>query len=129
MSQESNLAQGGPLGFSDAGRRVSDTIQLHLLADQEGNLGRWCAFKLEDGTSDNVVYDNPEDAAGHQTYYKACAYFQIKYSGMSPREADTMLGYYRRVYEAGNVPPVLQAYEQARQARRGAGLYLPGRDF
>lgn len=119
MNPESGLAgDPGPLGaYSDAARRVSDAITLHLLADGDGNHGKWCAFRLSDGTSDGVVYDDPVVAADHQLHYKQCAYIQIHRGGMSPRAASVMLNYYGTVYDAGNVPPSLFAYHRAYQER------------
>lgn len=124
MNEESGLAgDRGPLGlYSDEARRVSDGVTLHLLADRDGNHGKWLAFRLSDGTSDGVVYDTPIEAADAQLHYRQCMYVQIAHSGMSPKEASVMLNYYRKVYDAGNVPPVLVAYHRAK-------LALPGRDF
>lgn len=121
---DSNLAgDPGPLGaYSDAARRISDTITLHLLADGDGNHLKWLAFKLSDGTSDGVVYDDPVAAADHQLHYKQCAYIQIHRGGMSAKAAAVMLTYYRKVYEAGNVPPSLVAYQRAK-------LIVPGRNI
>lgn len=116
---DSNLAgDPGPLGaYSDAARRVSEAITLHMLADGDGNFGKWCAFRLSDGTSDDVVYDDPVTAADHQLHYKQCAYIQIHRGGLSPRGAQVMLTYYRAVYDAGNVPPSLVAYQRAKLLR------------
>lgn len=119
MSAESGLAgDPGPLGtYSDAARRISDTITLHLLADGDGNYGKWCAFRLSDGKSDGVVYDDPVVAADNQLHYKQCAYIQIHRGGLSAKGAQVMLTYYRAVYDAGNVPPTLVAYHRAYEAR------------
>lgn len=112
----------GPLGaFSDAARRVSDAITLHLLADGDGNHLKWLAFRLSDGTSDGVVYDNPVDAADHQLHYKQCAYIQIHRGGLSPKGAAVMLNYYRICFENDKVPPTLVAYQRAK-------LIVPGRN-
>jgi hypothetical protein len=111
----------GPLGaYSDAARRISDTITMHLLADGDGNHLKWCAFRLSDGGTDGVVYDDPVSAADHQLHYKQCAYIQIHRGGISAKAASVMLTYYRRVYDAGNVPPSLVAYQRAK-------LAVPGR--
>ena len=110
----------GPLGaYSDAARRISDAMTLHLLADKDGNRGKWLAFRLSDGTSDGVVYDDPVAAADAQLHYKQCAYIQIHFGGITPRAASVMLDYYRRVYDAGNVPPTLVAYQRAKLLRPG----------
>jgi hypothetical protein len=124
INEESGLAgDPGLFGlYSDEARRISDSVHLHLLADRAGNHGKWLAFRLSDGTGDDTVYDTPIEAADAQLHYKQCMYVQINHSGMSPKEASVMLNYYRKVYDAGNVPPVLVAYHRAK-------LALPGRDF
>lgn len=124
MSDESGLAgDPGALGlYEDAARRISDTMTLHIVADREGNHGKWFACRLSDGTTDGVLYDTCNDAADAQLHYKQCAYFQVNRGGMSYREASVMLNYYRKVYDAGNLPPALVGYNRAK-------LALPGRDF
>lgn len=110
----------GPLGqYSDAARRISDTVTLHILADGDGNWRKWIACRLSDGTSDGVVYDDPVAAADAQLHYKQCAYIQLHRGGITPRAAEVMLTYYRKVYDAGNVPPTLVAYQRAKLLRPG----------
>jgi hypothetical protein len=119
MTADSAMAgDPGPLGaYSDAARRVSDEVTMHMTADREGTYGKWLAFRLSDGTSDGVVYDDPVAAADAQLHYKQCAYIQIHRMGISPKAAAVMLAYYRRVYDAGNVPPTLVAYQRAKLLR------------
>lgn len=107
---DSKLAPPGPLGYipSDAGKRMAEVITTHILADRAGNHGRWVAIRLSDGGSDMVVYDSVQVAANYQLHYKQCAYVRIPGDGMSAREADVILAYHRRVYDAGNLPPYLQ---------------------
>lgn len=104
----SGMAEGGPLGFSDAAKRASDIVALHLAADMEGNRGRWVAIRLSDGGSDGVVYDLLSDAVRNQLHYRQCMYVPIAFGGLPPQEADVMLAYHRRVYDAGNLPPYLE---------------------
>lgn len=105
----SGLVPPGPLGNipSDAAKRMSDAINLHLMADRQGNAGRWVAIRLSDGGSDGVVYDNVAHAANAQLHYRQCAYVRISQGGMTPREAEVVLAYHRKVYDAGNLPPYL----------------------
>jgi hypothetical protein len=100
-----------PLGLvSDAARRASDAVNLALLADREGNVGRWIALRLSDGGSDGVVYDRVEHAANAQLHYQLCMYVRIPPGGMPPREAEGALAYHRAVYDAGHRPPYLDGY-------------------
>lgn len=102
---------GGPLGvYSDAARRAHETVNTHLVVDPEGNRGRWVAIRLSDGGSDGVVYDHVIDAANHQLHYQTCMYLRIPWGGLPVAEAETLLTYHRRVYDAGNRPPYLEGY-------------------
>jgi hypothetical protein len=53
-------------GHTDAAKRVSDTARLHVLAHGQAAIGRWFACRLEDGSSDNTLYDSKRDAVRHQ---------------------------------------------------------------
>lgn len=99
-----------PFGFSDEAKRASDVVNLALIADPEGNRNRWIAIRLSDGGSDGVLYDTPADAAWHQLHYQMCMYVQIPWSGLPAREAEILLAYHRRVYDAGNRPPYLDGF-------------------
>jgi hypothetical protein len=108
--RESALVPAGPLGRipSDAGKRMSDILTTHYLADRAGNRGRWVAIRLSDGGSDGVVYDTVEVAAAFQLHYRQCAYIMIRDAIPGPLECDVILAYHRKVYDAGNLPPYLQ---------------------
>lgn len=80
--------------FIDAGKRISDTVSLHLLvtSDLLNNVGRWCAFRLQDGTSDNAVYDTKEDAIRHQKGDpKQYCYLKITPDGITLKDAMSYL--------------------------------------
>lgn len=95
---------------SDAARRASDAVNLALLADRAGNVGRWVAIRLSDGGTDGVVYDRPEHAAHAQIHHQLCMYVEIRSGGMPPAEAESALAYHRMVYDAGNRPPYLDGF-------------------
>jgi hypothetical protein len=103
--------RGGPLGvYTDAARRAHEIVNTHLMVDPEGNRGRWVALRLSDGGSDGVVYDDVAAAADHQLHYQQCMYVRIPWGGLPVAEAETLLTYHRRVYDAGNRPPYLEGY-------------------
>lgn len=111
MSGIPGYPTGGPLGvYSDVARRASDIVAEHLLGDAEGNRGRWVAIRLSDGGSDKVVYDSVADAANAQLHWQMCMYLRIPWGGLPVAEAETLLTYHRRVYDAGNRPPYLHGY-------------------
>lgn len=92
-----------PFGdHSDAAKRISDTYTLHRLADPYGNIGSWFAAALQDGTSDNTLYDSKPDAIRHQhhneNYY---TFIQIVPAMMTPCEAEVMLKVARMIYAKG----------------------------
>lgn len=110
MREISALVPPGPLGFvpTDAAKRMSDEITLHALADPAGNRGRIIAVRLSDGGSDGVLYPDVQTAAENQLHYRQCAYVPLSAGGMNAREADVVLAYHRRAYDAGNLPPYLE---------------------
>lgn len=89
------------LRHSDAAKRLCDTYNLHRIADPIGNLGRWFAVAISDGTTDNVLYDSRIDAIKHQhhneMYY---AYIQIVPMTMDLCDAELYLSGVRKTYDA-----------------------------
>lgn len=80
--------------FIDAAKRISDTISLHVLvtSDLMENVGRWCAFKLQDGTSDGETYPTKDDAMRLQKGDpKLYCYIKIPPDGMPLNHAATYL--------------------------------------
>lgn len=82
---------------SDAAKRISDTYNLHRIGQPIDSIGKWFAAKLNDGTSDDVLYDSKLDAVTHQRHNELYyAYFQIIPRNMEPREAEGLLRVYRQ---------------------------------
>jgi len=90
------------IGHSDVARRIADTYAMHRLADFYGNMRHWIACRLDDGTSDNTVYDSKASAIRHQhhneNYY---TFIQLTPAQMTACEAEIMLKVARMVYAAG----------------------------
>lgn len=136
--------------FSDASKRCADWYQLHRMADPLGNIGKWFAVALSDGSSDGTLYDSRRDCITHQKhnefYY---AYIQIVPSNMTIGEAEVFLTTQRRMYDVNvriidpDLPnggpemiPRMSNEDQQSQLRRLFGsrekprnLLIPGRDF
>jgi hypothetical protein len=87
--------------YSDAARRASDVITLHLLADRERAVNSWVAIRLSDGGSDGILYDSKAAAVRHQLHEYQCAYAKVPPDGMGPREAEIFLRFNRELYDAG----------------------------
>lgn len=107
MNPNSHYARDpGPLGvYSDEARRASDIVNTHLLADQNGNRGRWVAIRLSDGGSDGTVYDCKCDAKRFQLHVKQCVYVQILPNGLSAKDAHILINMHRDLYNAGREMP------------------------
>ena len=87
--------------YSDAAKRIAHAVSLHAYA---GNAGRWCAFRLTDGTSAdfNTVYDSYDDAVrGMRWDRDRFVYLLVSPDGMDPRAAEAFLGYARALHDKG----------------------------
>lgn len=139
-------SQGCPIKFmnhSDAAKRIRDVYELHRLGAGNAAINKWIACKLEDGSSDNVLYDSKLDAVKHQHHNEQFYMFiKIPPSGMTVCEAEILLTTHRRMYEKGlrmtdpdhrhGGPDLIKRLTWSDQlaAMRGAvtGLILPGYD-
>ncbi len=83
---------------TEAGRRCSDLIRLHIAT---GNAGQWVAIRLSDGGSDGTAYPTRRDAIRHQLHETLCAYVKIPRDDMPPAEATRFLGINRLLYDKG----------------------------
>lgn len=87
---------------SDAAKRMSDTYNLHRLAGGLASVGKWFAAKLEDGRTDNVLYDSKLDCVRHQghneRYY---TFIKIAPNSMNQCEGEVMLTTARKLYDKG----------------------------
>lgn len=82
----------------DGARRMSDAVTLAAIA---GGAGCWLAIKLQDGSSDNVLYPSRSEAIRHQTSSEYCTYVLVPPDGMQIRQADAVLDFWRQCYDAG----------------------------
>jgi hypothetical protein len=94
------------IGHTDAAKRVSDAVNLHMLASDAGwaweNVrGQFMAFRLEDGRSDGTLYPTKLDAVRHQYDEFTCMYLKLHAGGMSVCEAEIMLKIHRQAYSNG----------------------------
>ena len=111
------------LKCGDAAQRASDEITLHAIA---GSAGKWAALRLRDGGSDHVAYDRRSDAVSHQSSPEYCTYVLIPPGGMTVKEADVLLHFWRQCYDAGfravdprdDIPSMPLRPEEAREQIR-----------
>jgi hypothetical protein len=83
---------------NDVGRRAADTVTLHILG---GNVGKWVALRLADGSSDGIPYDSRADAINHQLHEQLCCYLKVTPDGISPADAFRFIRLNRALYDAG----------------------------
>jgi hypothetical protein len=89
-------------GHSDAAMRITDIYMMHKAADQYGSIGRWIACRLDDGTSDNMLYMTKAQAVtfqkNNENYY---TYIRLTPAQITPCEAEVMLKTARMFYDNG----------------------------
>jgi hypothetical protein len=117
---------------SDAAARIADTIGLHMTVDPEGTVGKYMAFKLIDGRSDDVRYDTRSAAIWHQRSMDRMMFILIPPTGMTPLIAERLLFIHRQMDDKGfRIPHAEDAPEQALPERleqwKPQGLILPPR--
>jgi hypothetical protein len=118
---------GTPELHSDAARRCSDAVNLHVSALGWGATKKWVAVRLSDGGSDGVLYDHRRDAIAHQLHERQCAYICISPGGMNACQAESFMRMTRNAYDAGahltdpEAPEIIRRLtrrDQAAQMRR-----------
>lgn len=87
--------------LKEAGKRMADALNLALVAGGIAVTGRWMAFSLADGRSDNVLYDTRDDAIRHQFHETLAHYEQMRPRSWSADECAMTLQYARAAYGAG----------------------------
>ncbi|MEU9048382.1 hypothetical protein AB0D63_43340 [Kitasatospora sp. NPDC048343] len=89
----------------DTARRVSDAVNLHIAADPDAR--GYVACRMDDGRSDNALYDTRGDAVRH--HMKAgqeSNYFYVKVTpdGLTPKAAWVLVVAFRKLRDAGIRP-------------------------
>jgi len=87
--------------YSDAARHASEAVNLHVLVDPHGCIGKWVAVRLSDGKSDGNLYDTKAEAVDHQLHEQFCAYVCIPPGGMPPKDAEVYLRAMRQLADNG----------------------------
>lgn len=94
-----DLSQAPKCG--DAARRMADEITLMAIA---GGTGQWAAIRLQDGGCDHTPYSSRSDAQRHQLHAEHCTYVLVPPDGMTIRQADNVLDFWRQMHSAGFRP-------------------------
>ncbi len=102
MSDEFAHDAGCPgVKHSDAAKRASDEVNLHLAALGFEAFRKWVAVRLADGGSDKSLYGTKREAIRHQSDEQLCAYVCVPPTRMSVCSAEAFLGFTRKAYNAG----------------------------
>jgi len=98
-------------GHTDAAKRISDTVTLHWIAGGYDNVvGKWMAFRLSDGTSDNLLYPDKLSCMRHQKgVYQHYMYLCLQPGGMGICEAEVMVKLHRNARERDIATPDINA--------------------
>lgn len=86
---------------SDAAKRCSDAVNLHLSAIGFDAARKFVAVRLADGSSDGDLYPTKRDAVRHQKDEQLCAYVCIPPTGMNVCQAESFMRTNRQLYSAG----------------------------
>lgn len=90
---------------TDAGKRAFDIVRgLAIFTDYDTRVRSWIAIRLEDGGSDQVLYDSKKEAIRHQAFEQQCAYFSYRGAPngfTSAKDAAIWLEYHRQLYTNG----------------------------
>jgi len=89
---------------TDAAKRIHETINVMHIARTWDELKRgWMAFKLADGTTDNVLYESRADAIKHQLDEQTCLYIAMRTTlgGVPLRDCQILIDVHRHIYDAG----------------------------
>jgi hypothetical protein len=90
------------LGHSDAAKRASDVVNLHVMALGIEAFGGIVAIALADGSSDGVLYDNYEAAVTHQHgNEQRFFYIRVPPRGLPVCDAESLLHSWRTLAAAG----------------------------
>lgn len=97
----------------DFAKRAFDIMNLHVIGRGESAWGKWCAFRLSDGGSDNVLYDTREQAIQYQLHPTQCCYIVIPPTGFTLKELREFIKLSRTLYDKGARIPSHGDYRKA----------------
>lgn len=85
----------------DFAKRAYDIMNMHVIGKGDSSWGKWVAFRLSDGGSDNVLYDSRQAAIDHQLHPSQCCYLVIPPTGFTLKELREFLILSRKLYDKG----------------------------
>jgi hypothetical protein len=97
----------------DFAKRAFDIMNLHVIGKGDQVWGKWVAFRLSDGGSDNVLYDTRDQAIAHQLHPLQSCYLVIPPTGFTYGEIREFLTLSRTLRERGARIPSHGDYRKA----------------
>jgi hypothetical protein len=89
-------------GHSDAAKNTAFVYMTHRMALGDSAIGHWIAVRIQDGTSDNVLYQTRREAVRHQGHNEqVCAFLNIRPCDLSVCEAASFLRISRMAHDNG----------------------------
>jgi hypothetical protein len=88
----------------DLGKKIADTYIMHRLADPIGNIGRFFAVRLQDASTNNILYPSMDEARrdiGRRDDEDRWMYVQLVPANLPPMDAAILLKTQRKMYDAG----------------------------
>lgn len=85
---------------TDAAKRMADIATQKWHDDGWDSVAKFMAFNLGTGDSDGTLYPRKQDAVRHNDEFRHC-FIKLHPGGMSACEAEIMLQFHRRAYDAG----------------------------
>lgn len=88
----------------DSGKRMAELVNLRVSSTPWDHIvNSWMAFRLLDGSSDNVLYDTREAAVKHQPNEDLCFYLCMRNAqgGVKPLDAQLLINMQRQIHDAG----------------------------
>lgn len=88
----------------DSGKRMAELVNLRVSSTPWDTIVHgWMAFRLQDGGSDNIIYDSREEAVNHQKDNKVCFYLCMRNAmgGIKALDAQLLINMQRQIHDAG----------------------------
>lgn len=106
MTKPNKIGRTSPMAqeLLDAGKRASEMVNLYVTnMDWDDIKDKFVAIRLEDGSSDGIIYDSKIDAIKHQNFEQQCAYvgFRNLMGGSTPRDMAIFIAMNREAYDHG----------------------------
>lgn len=91
--------------ITDAARRICDAMNMAIVSHPTAECANsFMAFRLDDGTTDNILYPSKQAAMDHVSNEFHYCYFFLRgaLGGANPRDCQLWLEFQRHAYDSGH---------------------------